>query len=133
VIENVEDAAGYLIDPELLCGSMFDLATEDEDGLLLRLERHRLFETNWGYQAPAHDCNGAPGWKAGVYGGGRARKPGATAAEHRHDCRYVRKGGYVPRDNDVKRRLLGVTHPTTVRGLQECIPPAYTAHIGAQL
>ncbi|MFK5691315.1 hypothetical protein ACI3EY_16780 [Ornithinimicrobium sp. LYQ92] len=134
VIENVEHAKRHLIDPVTLCGSMFGLTTQDEDGWPLWLPRHRLFETNWGLAAPPHPAhNTVPGWVAGVYNGGRARKAGATAAEHRHDCRYVRKGGYVPRDHDVKRRLLGVDFPTTVKALTECIPPAYTEFIGHQL
>lgn len=133
VIENVEDAGPHLIDPELLCGSMFSLGAHDEDGHLLRLERHRLFETSWGYRAPGKCHHDPTVTVAGVYGGGRARRPGDTAAEHRYQCKHVRKGGYVPRSNDVKRALLGIEHRTTVKALMESIPPAYSEHIGHQL
>jgi len=133
VIENVEDAGKHMRSPELLCGSMFGLATEDEDGEPLRLERHRLFETNWGYRAPAEHAHDPSVRVAGVYNGARARQPGQTAAEHRYTCQHVRKGGYVPRDHGVKRRLLGVDWPTTVKALTECIPPAYAHHVGTQL
>ena len=73
VIENVEDAAPAMVDPILLCGRMFFLQTEDEDGVTLTLERHRLFESNVLLRAPEHPVHwDAPGeFVAGVYGGGR--------------------------------------------------------------
>jgi DNA (cytosine-5)-methyltransferase 1 len=50
VIENVEGAA--LVDPVVLCGSMFDLGATTKDGTRFHLERHRKFETNWPLRAP---------------------------------------------------------------------------------
>lgn len=132
VIENVEQARAHLIDPVLLCGTMFGLDAEDEDGLRLSLTRHRLFETNWHLRVPEHSHEGI-GYIAGVYNGARGRSTGQTAAEHRHEARHVRRGGYVPRDHDVKRRLLGIDWPTTVKALTEAIPPRYAEHIGTQL
>ncbi|MDA8439391.1 MAG: DNA cytosine methyltransferase [Propionibacterium sp.] len=131
VIENVEQARRQMRDPILLCGRMFGLGADDEDGLPLVLDRHRLFESNVPILAPAHPKHGAE-QVAGVYGGGRARKPGQTAAEHRYSCRHDRGGGYVPRSKAVKQALLGIDW-MTVRGMQESIPPAYSAHVGAQL
>ena len=129
VIENVSGAA--LRDPIQLCGSHFGLTAEDEDGFPLRLERHRLFESNVPIEAPGpcqHDPNV---WAGGVYGGGRGRKPGHTAEQHRHDARYDRHGGYVPSSIEVQQRLLGIDWMTK-GGMAQSLPPVYTEHIGAQ-
>lgn len=136
VIENVKGAA--LHDPVTLCGSMFDLRTPDADGLMLRLERHRLFEATFAIEPPA-ECvhDEALGWAAGAYGGSRRAKvpkgtPHAVAAPlDRHAARFVRKGGYVPRSLDVQRRLLGIDDDLmSAGGLRECVPPAYAELIG---
>lgn len=131
VIENVQQARSQMNDPILLCGRMFGLEALDEDGEPLVLDRHRLFESNVPMTAPPHP-NHDRRQVAGVYGGGRARKPGATAAEHRWDCKHGRKGGYVPQSNAVKQTLLGIDW-MTVKGMQESIPPAYGEWIGHQL
>ena len=130
VIENVSGAA--LRDPILLCGSQFGLTANDEDGFPLRLERHRLFESNVELTAPgpcAHDENV---WAGGVYGGARGRKPGWTAAEHRHSARYERHGGYVPASIKVQQELLGIDWMTK-GGMAQSLPPAFTQHIGMAL
>ena len=131
VIENVQQARSQMVDPILLCGRMFGLETNDEDGEPLVLDRHRLFESNVPIVAPAHPKHDAR-QVGGVYGGGRARKPGATAAEHRHDCRTGRKGGYVPASREVRQRLLGIDWMTD-KGMTESIPPAYARYLGEQL
>lgn len=131
VIENVQQARSELRDPIMLCGRMFDLATQDEDGEPLVLDRHRLFESSVPLVAPAHPRHDRQ-QVAGVYTGGRARKPGATAAEHRHDCRVNRRGGYVPASREVRQRLLGIDWMTD-KGMAESIPPAYAEHVGHQL
>lgn len=130
VIENVSGAA--LRDPIILCGSQFGLTANDEDGFPLRLERHRLFESNIKLAAPgpcAHDENV---WAGGVYGGARGRKPGWTAAEHRHSARYDRRGGYVPSSIKVQQELLGIDWMSK-GGMAQSLPPAYTQHIGMAL
>lgn len=124
VIENVKDAAPELIDPVTLCGCMFDLQTVDTDDVTIHLQRPRLFETNWGLTAPRPCDHSEHEWVAGAYGGARRDK---------YEAKYVRKGGYVPRDKAVVKSLLGVTHDVTWNGLFEAIPPAYTEHIGRQL
>lgn len=131
VIENVEQAKSQMRDPIMLCGRMFGLGATDEDGLPLVLDRHRLFESNVHLYAPEHPKHGRE-QVAGVYGGGRARKPGATAAEHRRDCRVNRGGGYVPRSTAVKQALLGIGW-MTVKGMQESIPPVYAQWVGSQM
>jgi DNA (cytosine-5)-methyltransferase 1 len=126
VIENVSDARPELIDPVALCGCMFGLSTIDTDGVRIHLKRERLFETNWGMTAPRACNHDGIEWFAGAYGGARRDK---------YEAKYVRKGGYVPPDKAVVKRLLGVaeSHDVTWNGLFECIPPAFTQHIGMWL
>ncbi|QWY82843.1 DNA methylase [Arthrobacter phage SilentRX] len=120
IIENVVGAP--LRDPVLLCGSMFGLSAPDVDGTPLRLERHRLFESNVPLRQPpvhSHDPRVAV---AGIYGGGASRRGTANPAN---------RGGYTPVLR-VRQQLMGVRHMTQL-GLSEAIPPAYTEYLGAQL
>lgn len=119
IIENVVGAP--LRDPVLLCGSMFDLTAEDIDGTALRLERHRLFESNVPLAAPANHVHDPSRQVAGIYGGGRSVR--GTKGSGR--------GGYTPHLS-VRQRIMGVRHMTQL-GLSEAIPPAYTEHLGRQL
>jgi DNA (cytosine-5)-methyltransferase 1 len=137
IIENVEQARSQMVTPVMLCGRMFDLATEDVDGLPLVLDRHRLFESNVPLETPFHSTHGRE-QVAGVYGGSRRakRQEGETLAEvaprDRYAARYERGGGYVPRSKQVQQALLGIDW-MTVKGMQESIPPAYTEYLGRQL
>lgn len=117
VIENVPRAP--LIDPVVLCGSMFGLGAVDDDGVLLRLERHRLFESSVHLEAPGPDVHDTSVQVAGSYGGARRDK---------HEARYVRKGGYVPAKH-VQERLLGIDWMTQ-HGLHQSLPPVYTEWVG---
>ena len=124
IIENVPGAP--LIDPVLLCGTMFDLiaATHRPDGhtQLLHLHRHRLFESPLDLTAPKK-CSHLGRQVAGVYDGGR-RDP--------IEARKVRKGGYTPGDPSLTHALMGTDWRGTKKGLFEAIPPAYTAWLGSQ-
>jgi DNA (cytosine-5)-methyltransferase 1 len=122
VMENVLKAP--LRRDLILCGSMFDLTATDDDGTLLHLRRHRVFESNVPLAAP-RPCKHPRGiqW-AGVYGGGRSDKV---------EARTIRKGGYVPPSADVQSALLGGVPWMTGKGRRECIPPVYAEWIGAQL
>ena len=124
VIENVTDAAPEMVNPVALCGCMFDLSTIDTDGVRIHLKRERMFETNWRLTALRPCDHDGIEWWAGAYGGARRDK---------YEAKYVRKGGYVPREKAVVKALLGVEHDMTWNGLFECIPPAYAEHIGTQL
>ena len=106
IIENVEGAP--LIDPVLLCGAMFPG---------LRVYRHRLFESNLPLTVPAHPEHVAPLRKMG-----RAPRPG--------DWMHV-----VGNFSGVAqaREAMGGVDWMSRDGLRESIPPAYTAHLGAQL
>ena len=120
VIENVPRAP--LRAPLLLCGTMFGLRAEDDDGTLLRLRRHRHFESNIALSAPRRcDHSGEIPW-GGVYGGARS---------DRDEARNVRRGGYTP-SAAVASRLLDVDF-MSMAGLRKSIPPSYTEHIGRQL
>lgn len=125
IIENVPGAP--LLDSIELCGSMFDLRAEDEDGVLLHLKRHRQFESNIEISVPTTCNHQSP--MAGVYGGARSRKPGQSAAEHRRDAREERGGGYVPQSLEVCQNLLGIDWMTK-GGMNQSIPPAYSRHLG---
>lgn len=120
VIENVKGAE--LRDPLMLCGSMFDLAAIDTDGMPVRLERHRLFESSLPLVAPRPDVHDTDVWVAGSYGGARRDK---------YEARYVRKGGYVP-VKKVQQALLGIDWMTE-RGMYQSLPPAYCEWVGGQL
>lgn len=111
VIENVP--AAPLLDPVLLCGSMFGL----------RVRRHRLFESNVPMPQPVCDHKGQ-GPVVGVYGlggadAGRARRPGS--------------GGGVKVVGAEAADALGIDWTTKQRGLSQAIPPAYTEWVGRRL
>lgn len=124
VIENVTDAAWDMHNPVALCGCMFNLSTTDTDEVRIHLKRERLFETNWNLTPPRACDHTGIDWWAGAYGGAR---------RDRLEAKHIRKGGYVPRDKTVVAALLGVEHHMTWEGLFECLPPAYTHHIGTQM
>ena len=121
VMENVPRAP--LQDPFVLCGTMFNLTAVDDDGTLLHLQRHRSFEAPWATDGLVPDSHAHPKgvqW-AGAYGGARRDKV---------EARTIRHGGYVPKNLDVIRALLGTPWIKTERYLFEAIPPAYTEWIG---
>lgn len=107
VIENVEDARRELVDPVLLCGTMFPG---------LRTHRHRLFETSVPLGVPEHPAHTGATVKMG-----RPLRDG----DWFHAVGNFSGVGYV-RDN------LGV--PWMNRdGIRECIPPVYAEHVGRVL
>ena len=108
VIENVPRAP--LDDPVMLCGSMFGLGAQ-----CYQLRRHRIFESNIAFFAPA-SCSHT-GQPLPVYGhaGGRSRRDG------------LRFPG-----TDAWREGMGIDWMTG-RELAESIPPAYTEFIGRKI
>jgi DNA (cytosine-5)-methyltransferase 1 len=109
VIENVVpdgDDDDPLLDPAMLCGSMFSLGTY----------RHRLFETNFPLAVPGHPEHELKTTKMG-----RRPKPG----EMMHVV-----GNFSGVEQ--ARKAMGIDWMTR-DGLRESIPPAYTEYIGKQL
>ncbi|HEY6021704.1 MAG TPA: hypothetical protein VIY48_18100 [Candidatus Paceibacterota bacterium] len=113
IMENVEGSP--LIDPLMLCGSMFDDLVANDPRRQLR--RHRLFEIV-GFEVEQPPC-AHNGFKSmGVYGAiGRKPPNGADVVES------LEEG----------RKIMGVDWPMSWKELREAIPPAYTEYIGMSL
>lgn len=124
VIENVKDAGYALESPTWLCGCMFGLGTVDDDGVYVHVQRGRFFETSFEISPPRACDHSRHEWVAGAYGGARRDK---------YEAKYVRKGGYVPPNKAVVKRMLGIDHDMPWACLFEAIPPAYTEHVGNAL
>jgi DNA (cytosine-5)-methyltransferase 1 len=121
VIENVEGAA--LVDPVVLCGSMFGLGVTD-GGARYHLQRHRKFETNWPLSAPGPCAHAKP--VVGVYGG-HARRRAASAGGR--GTRDEWEGGHQRAMADA----MGLRRRLTCAEISQGIPPAYAAWVGGQL
>jgi DNA (cytosine-5)-methyltransferase 1 len=117
VIENVEDARWAMHDPILLCGSMFGLSAQG-----CRLQRHRLFESNFLFVQP--DCQHDDRPVVGVYGG-HARKRSAKAGGR--GTRDVWQGGHKAAASEA----LGINWMTLAE-MSEAIPPAFSLYIGRE-
>lgn len=118
IIENVEAARPFMINPIMLCGTMFGLGAEG-----CELHRHRLFEVNFPLMQP--ECKHGGGPVIGVYGG-HARKRAASY------------GGRGTKDVWEKGHRGAATHAMkinwmTLTELSESVPPPYTKWIGDKL
>jgi DNA (cytosine-5)-methyltransferase 1 len=127
VIENV--VGSPLIDPLMLCGTMFGLQTSEGS----QLRRHRLFESNCVLLSPG-SCQHNDGSAIGVYGGGQhpnRRRPATIGI-------WGNSGGSSKRDGldhygvDARKEAMGIDWMTGPE-LSQAIPPAYTEFIGRQL
>ena len=122
VIENVVGAP--LIDPIKLDGRQFAMTAPDVDGVLLKLVRPRLFESNLDLTAPATMTANAHLFTASAYGAGGGWTP-------RHRDNPDRRGGYIPHI-DVLKELLGIDWMTK-HELSQSIPPRFTEYLGRQM
>lgn len=120
IIENVPGAP--MLDPLVLCGSMFGLRAVDTDGTELALRRHRLFETSFPLFLAPSPCVHDSTIVGGSYGGGWNRTP-----EQRDGAR---KGGYTPAA-DVRAALIGADW-MSLHGLSQSIPTAYSEWLGRE-
>jgi DNA (cytosine-5)-methyltransferase 1 len=110
VIENIMPAGKLLIDPFMLCGTMFGLG----------VFRHRLFEVNFPVFIPNHSKH------TGRIGDGKY----CTVTGHAGGG-STRDGWKNGNTNDWKKAM-GIDWMTG-NELREAIPPAYTKFIGEQL
>ncbi|MFC7378252.1 DNA cytosine methyltransferase [Brevundimonas sp. GCM10030266] len=114
IIENVQGAP--LLDPVLLCGTMFPG---------LRVKRHRLFESSIHLTAPG----GCPS-KHPLHFTHDKRKPHYGQLDEMTAFVQVTGGGNCSKA--AAADALGVDWMTKEE-MNECIPPAYTEHLGRQL
>jgi DNA (cytosine-5)-methyltransferase 1 len=146
ILENVEGARAMLHDPLLLCGRMFGLEARDTHpdavGMRLLLDRHRLFEFG-GMPRPDQPAHGKHRRTSGIALGpdgerlltGRPHVAGVYGGARRDpwEAKYVRHGGYVPKDLAVLQALLGSPHIDTEHELFESIPPVYIEFLAKHL
>ena len=121
IIENVERAP--LIDPVMLCGTMFGLRAPDVDGVELQMQRHRLFETSFPISLAPAPCAHDSTPVGGSYKGARRRTPADRDAK--------RRGGYTPALS-VRAALLGIDWTLSEHELAQAIPPVYTEWLGRE-
>jgi DNA (cytosine-5)-methyltransferase 1 len=118
VIENVEGAP--LLDPTLICGSMFDPPMD--------VRRHRLFEANWPLEPPAWPCRHKLHGPDRFPGGRSVSRTGSSRGPVRGT---IEIGSWdIPLDR--QQEAMGIDW-MTLPELSEAIPPAYTRLIGEQL
>jgi DNA (cytosine-5)-methyltransferase 1 len=127
VIENVRRVRAHLVEPVSLFGTMFDCHLITSAGQRFDLSRERLFETNWGLQAPEHRRALHP--IANVFGSHLRVRSGP-----------YRTGKGTGRTVDLPgedraalaRQLMGMPW-ASMNGISEAVPPAYTEFVGVQL
>lgn len=115
IIENVEEARSEMIDPILLCGSMFDLGAQG-----CRLQRHRLFECSFPVAQP--ECRHDSRPVIGVYGGHARRRAASAGGRGTKD---VWEGGHKAAASEA----MGMDWATLAE-MSEAIPPDYSEYLG---
>jgi DNA (cytosine-5)-methyltransferase 1 len=114
VIENVAGARKELHHPAMLCGSSFGLG----------VRRHRFFESNVPMLTPP--CAHGTAVPIGVYGDHAERA--VTPTRPNGTSRGVRAATVAEASES-----LGGVEWMTWHGMRECVPPAFTEYIGAQI
>lgn len=118
VIENVEQVRPHLIDPIMLCGSMFGLSAGGH-----QLRRHRLFETN--FAVPERTCRHKTP-VIGIYGGHVRNRAAGHGGRGTAD--------FIGQDKKaLALEAMGLTRELTMDEISQGLPPAFTAYIGQHL
>jgi len=121
VIENVAGSKAHLLNPAMLCGSMFNLGVRVGEQWY-QLRRHRYFETSFPF-TPRRCIHGFA--CIGIYGG-HVR------------CRSAKFGGRKTKDfvgadkPELAGNAMGMPWATMAE-MSQAIPPAYTRYVGWQL
>jgi DNA (cytosine-5)-methyltransferase 1 len=130
IIENVAGSKDKLINPILLCGTMFGLQTKAGS----QLRRHRYFEMPW-FNALTPPCAHGKSSAIGVYGGGqnpdRKRTP-ATIGVWGHAGGTSNRDGLIQFGTQDRKDAMRIDWMTG-NELAQAIPPAYTKFIGEYL
>ena len=125
VIENVVGAP--LVDPVMLCGTMFGLRT----ACGAELWRHRLFETSFDIVLLPECMHRSLPKVIGVYGGhGRDRRRVYTITGNAGGSSH--RDGTQQYSTEERRQAMGIDWMTNAE-LSQAIPPPYTEFIGKRL
>lgn len=122
IMENVVGAP--LIKPIMIEGRHFGMSAPDVDGVMLKLVRPRLFESNFPLLAPTTWFPNPTYITASIYGNGGSWSP-------RWRDSPDRRGGYII-GKAVGSKLLNVDWMTK-NELSQCIPPKFCEFVGTQL
>ncbi len=123
VIENVENARNRLVDPVMLCGTMF--------GLLLW--RHRWFEIHPAMFVLLPPCAHSSGMLEVEIAGEKRQVRYPVLATGGGDGIRTKRKNHRPRQPVVEIRWAMDINWMTQNELSEAIPPAYTEYIGGWL
>lgn len=119
VIENV--LGSPLIDPIMLCGTMFNLQTTYKN----QLRRHRIFETSFSIKV-SMVCNHNEFSAIGVYGGGqhplRKNRLRKRDTQNHHAAYFCIKA---------RKKIMEINWMIG-KELNQAVPPAYAEYIGNQ-
>ena len=111
VIENVIGAKREMANPVMLCGAMFGIG----------VVRHRLFETNFVLDQPAHVCHGKD-----------VDRDLVSVTAHGPPPRWYKKNPGIRFHLKIWKDAMGIDWMIRDE-LREAIPPVYTEYIGEQL
>lgn len=116
IIENVPLARRQLINPIMLCGTMFGL----------KVRRHRYFEFNFDPPFPPASCScgGKDGYTASCHGLGHI-------SSFENGAKLISVAGHNFRVKDAQEAM-GIDW-CGQEGLSQAIPPTYTEYIGVYL
>ena len=134
IIENVAGAKYELINPLMLCGTMFNLRARND----AQLWRHRYFECSPSILFSPATCQHERQPTIGVYGGGQHPLRKERKRKNATIGVYGSTGGQSSRDDKAfygikdRRIAMGIDWMTG-KELNQAIPPAYTEFIGTQM